>query len=135
MSQKVLGSHSRLFSGQDPIDRFSRVGLELQQDIGRGSAQAQLVLGELGLRDSQYPPELALGKVKSSHFSDTSSDRFEVRGSPLRALKNIPLTLTHISCILFLLRLWPWVPAAFLYTVQERWGQQSGPRDLSKLTH
>src|SRR6266478_1838215 len=104
MSQKALGSRPGLFSTQDPIDRPSGVGLELQQDIRRGRAHPQLVLGELGLRDSQYPPELALGKVEASYFSDASSDRFKVGCNLLWGSQNIRLTPTHISCILFSLR-------------------------------
>ncbi len=133
--RETLGSCSRFFSGQDPIDRFSRVGLELQQDVGRGSAQSQLVFGKLGLGDAQDASEFVLCEVESSYLPDASSDRFEIRGSPLRASRNIRLTRSHISCILFSLRLVPLRSCRALYTAQEGWEQQSGPRDLNKIIH
>ncbi len=123
MAQKDSGFRSGLFSGQDPINRPSGVGLELQQDIGRGRAHPQLVLGELGLRDSQYLPELDLCEVEASYFPDASSDRLEVGGNLLWASQNIRLTPTHISCILFSLRLRASRSRRALYTAQDRLGQ------------
>ncbi len=49
-----------LFSCQNPVDRFSRIRFELEQDFHRGRALAEFVFRKLGLTDAQESSEFLL---------------------------------------------------------------------------
>jgi hypothetical protein len=68
-----------LLPGQDPVDAFAGVNLELKQDLGRGEGAPQLVTGELRLADVELAPELRLGELEPPDLADAPANRFEVR--------------------------------------------------------
>ena len=84
-----------LFARQNPVDGFTRERFELEQDLDGGCAQAQLVLRDLGLRQTQDAAELGLGQIEAAYLSDSPADSLQVGAD-----KNNLASCSHISCII-----------------------------------
>jgi hypothetical protein len=67
-----------LFPGQNPVDAFARVRLELQENLGRGKGAPELVARELRLADAELAPELRLGEIEPADLADAAADRAEI---------------------------------------------------------